>query len=359
MNYSEKARKVRPNVKKLASTAAKKKGTPVVESTPMKVEKPKSTEIDEKAGYTVTSYFQEKIAPTSNTIEYWREKVAEKSKVDHSLQLEILSKAEQLINIPYSHDYDSFNRSFNIMYRDVEILQRRQNFSRAAWKIIILPIFLPPIHRPSILVCGIFHTNRNLNIFSNWQAEFDQNIDFKICQDPFMEPVDQPNADDTDEIIANAESLLADGGPPYTQPRHDWSSEISDIIDDEMKDDSLNFGPRNRFLESFSRYNIETFDAGNFQRLPCNGLINGPTEKLGSNMGSNSEPGSSSNETNTKILKNLTKADKLSILEGTGLIHNIIKPDLKRSVRKRRPMRYIPIECFEKMYNNLYRLLGQ
>ena len=61
MNYSEKARKVRPNVKQLASTAAKKKGTPMVESTPMKIEKPKSKKDDEQAGYTVTSYTMQTI----------------------------------------------------------------------------------------------------------------------------------------------------------------------------------------------------------------------------------------------------------------------------------------------------------
>ena len=355
MNYSEKARKVRANVKQLASTAAKKRGTPMVESTPMKVEKPKPTEVGEQAGNTVTSYFREKIAPTSNTVEFWREKVMEKSKVDHSLQLEILSKAEQLINMPFSHDYDSFNHSFNVKWREISILQRRQNFSRAAWKIIITPVFIPPIQRPSILVGGIFHTNRNLNIFSDWQIDVDCNIDFKICQDPFVEQVDQLISDNTDELLAQAESLLADGGPPYTQPRHDWSSEISDITDEEMKDDSLNFGPRNRFLETFSQYKVQTFDAGSFQILPNYGRNSCPTEgQEGSNSGSNSE-----SRSNLKSLKNLTKAEKLSILEGTGITHNIIKPEMKRSVRKRRPMRYIPIECFEKMYNNLYRLLGQ
>ena len=112
-NYSAKTRKIQTSAQILARSAARKKGSsPVVESTPAK-SPPKSNHIDEKAGYTVTSYVKEKIVGSANTVEYWRAKVVENAKVDPSLQLDILEKAEQLMKIPYNQSHDAYNLSFN------------------------------------------------------------------------------------------------------------------------------------------------------------------------------------------------------------------------------------------------------
>ena len=340
-------RKIQTSAQMLARSAARKKGSPVVvESTPAK-NSPKTDNIDEKTGYTVTSYIREKVVGSSNTVEYWRTKVIETARTDPTLQLDILEKAEQLMKIPYNLSYDDYNHSFNRQLSELDILQSRQNFSRASWKVIIVPIFIPPIQRSSILVCGIFHTARNMDVFSNWELDFGSNVDFKLSRDPFIGQVDQ-HENENFEISKKVERFSLDGKefemPPHSQPRGDWSSIIGDVRNFAEDDSFGSVGEK--MNDSSENSKVETFiDSGTFQELP---------EKLGCPTKS---------EEIVKIInttrKNLTKGEKLSILEGSRAIHSVTKRADRQSLvnKKFKPKaRYIPLECLATL---LYKMVGR
>ena len=207
--------KRKSSVKKLAETAAKKKGTPPPsESTPRKAEKV------EQAEHPVTIFFKEKIIPAANTTDYWRKKIATKSILDHSLQFEILDRADQLILISVESKMSdsNFKPTFMAMYADIVELQSRQDWARACWKVLVTPLYIPPVDQMTVLVSGLFHTSKNIPVFSNWSIEPGLNLDFKLSKEPFSEQVDLP-------ISKNAETSLVEAPhvPPHTQPRgDDW-----------------------------------------------------------------------------------------------------------------------------------------
>ena len=150
-------------------------------------------------------------------------------------------------------------------------------------------------------------------------------------------------------ISANSDGFSLDENesymPPHTQPRGDWSSICGDVKNF-TRDDSFESVGDNRKNDSLDNSKVETFDSGTYHKLPEQ--IGCPTVE---------------NEIVKKVMnttrKNLTKGEKLSILEGSRAIHCITKrADRQSAVNKKfKPRsRYIPLECLATL---LYKMVGK
>ena len=325
---------------KLAETAAKKKGSP-----PPNVSTPKKAEKSEQAEHTVTVFFKEKLIPSANSTEFWRKKIATKSILDHSLQFEILDRADQLILISNESKLSDsdFKPTFVTMYGDIVELQNRQDWTRACWKVVVVPLYVPPIDQMTCLVCGIFHTSKNIPAFSNWNIAPGLNLDFKLSKDPFVEQVDQPNSKNAESSLAESESSLQ--FPPHTQPRgDDWLDlpELNESSVSAVGPIPLNMESDSDFENSMENSFVATFNASSY--LPLGPINNKVVEDISCPTESKFMPKINSTK------RGLTKGEKLSILEGKNEFRPILRSEMKRTsnINRGRTTRYIPYDFFAK-----------
>ena len=221
-------------VQKLARTAARKVPSrveieenvepPKIETT----EKPESNATD-----SITSYLLSNIFPKFNTPEYWRSKVLEKREAHEcKTQLELIELVVQLneISEDFNGDFHA-TETFHTMYSEICRIQNSQNFTISSWKIIAIPVMIPPLGGGRVFLSGIFHSRANLDIFSNWSIS-DKNVDFNLLQQPFV------------ESDVQREIQLDENGPPYTQERPiDWAnrSMSNDSVTSAKNESGLNF----------------------------------------------------------------------------------------------------------------------
>ena len=182
---------------------------------------------------TVTAFFTDHILPKINSPEYWREKVLEKrDETECKPQLEIIDLVVQLntISNDYKGDFHA-TEAFESMYKEVLIIQNGQNWTSSSWKLISIPMFIPPLGGGRVFLSGIFHSRANIDIFSNWTSVNNKNVDFKINPEPFAQSDVQHNLS------------LDENGPPYTQARPaDWSNHsVHDISLESAKNYSFEF----------------------------------------------------------------------------------------------------------------------
>ena len=216
MNFSGNKNKKPSQVQKLARTAARKMPNRIEDEKNENPENSENPEV-EKTGTpladTVTTYFITHVLPKINTPEYWREKVLEKrTENECKLQLEIIDLVVQLntISDDYKGDFHSTD-AFKAMYDDVLIVQNGQNWTASSWKLISIPMVVPPLRAGRVFLSGIFHSRANIDIFSNWSFTGEKNVDFKITPEPFAQSDEHQNIP------------LDENGPPYTQMRPaDW-----------------------------------------------------------------------------------------------------------------------------------------
>ena len=307
-----------------------------MESTPSK--KVEGRKI-EKTEHTVTTYYAAKVIAAANTPTYWRQKIISKGIENNELPLTIIDLAEQLINLSLEHEYQGdFKQTFSRFYLEIVQLQGQQCWTRAQWKIIATPYFIFPIRRASLLVSGVFHVPKEIPIFSNWSVDSDLNVDFLLSPEPFSEKAEQ--------LSNNADSSLdnmREGGPPFTQPRGDWSfqSSISDVENDSA-DIRRNFYETDFVTDS----HVNTFVVDSFQRLPG--------QEISRSTETDFQP--KGNSTRVTSRRNLTKSQKLGILDGSLVIDRVSNTELKRSARKEKRVNYIPYEYFQKF---ICRMIGR
>ena len=188
----------------------------------------------------MTAFFISHVLPKINTPEYWREKVLEKrNESECKAQLEIIELVVQLniMSDDYNGDFHSTD-AFKSMYDEVLIIQNGQNWTASSWKLITVPMIVPPLGGGRVFLSGIFHSRANIDIFSNWSYTNSKNADFKIMPEPFAQSDVQRN------------TSLVENGPPYTQTRPD------DWFDQSVRDISL---------ESAKNYSFEFNDFENPQ----------------------------------------------------------------------------------------------
>ena len=333
--------KRKTSAQKLAETAARKKGSP-----PPNISTPRKAEKSEQAEHTVTAFFKEKIIPAANTTDYWRKKIATKSILDHSLQFDILDRADQLILISSESKMSDpdFKPTFVSMYSDIVELQDRQDWTKACWKIVVIPLYIPPVDQMTVLTSGLFHTSRNVPMFSNWNIVPGLNLDFKLSKDPYTEKVDQPISKNADILLDNAPHI-----PPHTQPRgDDWFDDLPELNESTVSTVGpipLNFNSDSDFENSLENSFVATFNAGSF--LPI-GPSNTSPEARDISCPTESRFLPRINSTRRGAL---TKGEKMSILEGKNELRPVLKSELKRTninrgVAKR--TRYIPYDFFAK-----------
>lgn len=324
---------------KLAETAAKKKGSP-----PPTVSTPKKAEKVEQAEHTVTTFFKEKIIPAANSTEFWRKKIVSKSVLDHSLQFEILDRADQLIIICTESTMSDpdFKPTFIAMYADIVELQDRQDWTRACWKVLVTPLYIPPTDQMTCLVSGLFHTSKNIPMFSNWNIVPGLNLDFKISKDPFMGKVDQPKLKNAERSLDEI-SLSPPCIPPHTQPRgDDWLDlpELDESSVSALGPIPLNMESDSDFENSMENSFVATFNATSFIPLGpiASEQVSRSTERENLPSTSNSRRGG------------LSRSEKMSILEGKNEVRTILKSEMKRTtnVNRGRKTRYIPYDFFSK-----------
>ena len=291
----------------------------------------------EKTGDTVTNYYKTKIVAASNTAMYWRQKII--SKGDNEIPLSILDAAEQLNDLSANYEYKGdFKRTFKRLYDDIIELQRRQDFSRAQWKIVTTPIFIVPVNQISLLISGIFHVPKNLPIFSEWNVNTDINVDFLLSPEPFTDKVDRLS-NNANSSLDNMEDIE---GPPYTQPRGDWS--INSISDVSHNDSEIR---QNFFETNFADSHVDTVVVDSYKKLP-NGEISSSTRN---------EIQPKGNSTRIINRRNLSRSEKMGILDGSIVVGRVPnKVEFKRSARKDRRVNYIPYEYFQRF---VYRMMGK
>lgn len=223
---------------KLARTAARKMPNRIEIEEPLEktLENPKNSEEVELPGTpnadTVTAFFITQILPKINTPEYWREKVLEKrTEVECETQLEIINRVVHLNDMSdeFTGDFHS-TEAFCAMYSEILDIQNGQNFTASSWKIISIPMKIPPLGGGRVFLSGIFHSRANVDIFSNWSIS-SKNVDFNIIPEPFA------------RSDVHQEIRLDENGPPYTQQRPvDWPNQsANDISIGSTKDYSFEF----------------------------------------------------------------------------------------------------------------------
>ena len=202
---------------------------------------------------TVTTFFTDHILPKINSPEYWKEKVLEKrNESECKPQLEIIDLVVQLnaISDDFEGDFHS-TEAFDSMYDEILVIQNGQNWTSSSWKLIVIPMLIPPLGGGRVFISGIFHSRANIDIFSNWSKISNKNADFKILPEPFVHSDVQRNIS------------LDENGPPYTQARPaDW----------------LNHSVNDISLESAKNYSFEFNDLENsHERVPVPNMVPVPS----------------------------------------------------------------------------------
>ena len=298
MKFSGNKSKKPSQVQKLARTAARKMPNRIEDEKNENPENPKNSKV-EKTGTlladTVTTYFITHVLPKINTPEYWREKVLEKrTENECKSQLEIIDLVVQLntISDDYEGDFHSTD-AFQTMYDDVLIVQNGQNWTASSWKLISIPMVVPPLRAGRVFLSGIFHSRANIDIFSNWSFTGEKNVDFKISPEPFAQSDEHQNIP------------LDENGPPYTQMRPaDW----------------LNQSEQNMSFDSAKNY---SFEFNEFENVP----IPSPVASIPSPVHPEASPVKTEDEEAFYGFK--MGQPNISVVDAMELFHSIIEVNSK------------------------------
>ena len=292
-----------------------------------------------------TSYFCTKVLPNALPLDDLKRKILEKNTVEESqLQIAIIENIRKLNTMLINKKPIELFRdhSCSQLYRQILDLQISQNFASAAWKIVGFAVLVPMTGNITLFGSAIFHTKK-CDLFFSWTKDQKNHFDMNLA----------PSTNLFSDNSVESATGLVNKPTQYTKNDNDWS--ISENL--ENLNDSLNS------IESKS----SSIDSGKTIAEPiipvmnCHDFsqIDGPGDETTRELDSYLDI----SFLNVKRRMDLTKQEKLNILDGPSSVHstplnkNILHPRLGTSLKKQnsRPQTNVQPSYVTRFLNRWFR----
>ena len=287
--------------KKLAKSAARKHASP---PSPMPDAPPPKMEEDVNDDYVAGSdddiddfdYFLSKVLTNVMSAETLRGKLLEKSSADEcKVQFQILDLVKELNDLLIlKKPIDLFSdQTCSLLYNKILQAQASQRFAAASWKIVAFPTLVPMVNRIFVYTSGVFHTRR-IPIFFSWK------ISQKLCH-----PDIKMNSGTVEHQIPLS---LVEKPTPLSENFADWFNQSSlESLDrsDREHDSSVDSGRtvQGPQIPIMNAKDVSLFETNNLDVTTTDSYLD-------------------ISFLNPKRRLNLSKQDKMNILEGPSSSHS-------------------------------------
>lgn len=308
----EKSRKAR--IAKIAAKAAKKHATP-----------PPIIDDDDNDHDDLVIFFAKKVLPSALSPDECSRKLLEKYESEDAcqLQINIVQKVKELNNVLINKKPTELFRdhSCSILYHQILDLQIAQSFASNGWKVVAFATLVPMIGRITLYTAPIFHT-RKCSLFFSWSLGQKYHSDFQVS------PVSNLFNDE------NVEQQIGHGlvGKPTRkiENENDWP----------LEENLENLNESSSSVESKS----SSIDSGKTLVSPVIPIMDSSdiTNLESFVESSNQDSYLDISFINVKRRLNLSKKEKIDILDGPSSVHstpvrpkdNTLRPKLGSKMKK-------------------------